>query len=63
MVSFAVDQQQLEGNQATVRVTLNGPAVTYPVEVPYTVSGTAEANSSKPMRFSAVLTVGKLSCR
>lgn len=41
MVSFPVDQFVFEGDTARVRVELNGPAVNYPVRVPFVVSGTA----------------------
>ncbi|MDH3976262.1 MAG: Ig-like domain-containing protein [Deltaproteobacteria bacterium] len=41
LVDFSPDQTVAEGNTVTVRVLLNGDAVTYPVSVPYTVTGTA----------------------
>ena len=41
LVSFGADQTVAEGAAVSVAVTLNGDAVTYPVTVPYTVSGTA----------------------
>ena len=41
MVSFTVDQTVPEGVTAQLTAMLNGPAVNYPVSVPYTVSGTA----------------------
>lgn len=41
IVNFEVDQAVAEGSQARVRVELNGPAVQYPVRVPYSISGTA----------------------
>lgn len=41
MVSFQVDQSVSEGATARVSVALNGSAVTYPVTVPYRISGTA----------------------
>ncbi|MGI9344253.1 MAG: Ig-like domain-containing protein [Gammaproteobacteria bacterium] len=41
MVSLQVDQAVSEGTLARVSIELNGPAVTYPVTVPYQVSGTA----------------------
>jgi hypothetical protein len=41
IVQFPVDQTLSEGVTARVRVELNGPAVSYPVTVPYVVSGTA----------------------
>lgn len=41
MVSFSKDQTSGEGATVTVKVTLNGKVVSYPVTVPYTVGGTA----------------------
>ena len=41
LVDFSLDQTVDEGNTVTVTVSLNGDAVSYPVDVPYTVSGTA----------------------
>jgi hypothetical protein len=41
MVSFAVDRTVTEGTTVQAVVELNGPAVTYPVTVPYIVSGSA----------------------
>jgi hypothetical protein len=38
---FGVDRAVAEGETVTVPVTLNGPAVEYPVEIAYAVSGTA----------------------
>ncbi|MCU7934291.1 MAG: cadherin domain-containing protein [Candidatus Thiodiazotropha sp. (ex Dulcina madagascariensis)] len=40
MVSFSKDQVSAEGETASFKAILNGPAVNYPVTVPYTVSGT-----------------------
>lgn len=42
MVSFQVDQTVAEGAVARARLELTGPAVNYPVTVPYTISGTAQ---------------------
>ena len=41
MVSFEVAQTVSEGTAARARVHLNGPAVDYPVIVPFSVGGTA----------------------
>ena len=41
MVSFAVDRTVTEGDTVQVAVELNGPAVVYPVTVPYVVGGSA----------------------
>ncbi|MCG8487699.1 MAG: hypothetical protein MI756_09560, partial [Chromatiales bacterium] len=40
MASFSKDQISTEGETASFKVILNGPAVSYPVTVPYTLSGT-----------------------
>jgi hypothetical protein len=40
MVSFSKDQNSVEGETALFKAILNGPAVVYPVTVPYTLSGT-----------------------
>jgi thermitase len=41
LVNLAVDQTVSEGSAVTVAVFLSGPAPAYPVELPYTVSGSA----------------------
>jgi hypothetical protein len=41
LVNFSVDQVVDEGTNANVGVELNGAAVTYPVQVDYSISGTA----------------------
>jgi hypothetical protein len=46
LVSFSKDQTAAEGGAVTFRVILNGPVVSYPVTVPYTVSGTAASDGS-----------------
>ena len=43
MVSFHVGQAVAEGATVRARLELNGPAVRYPVTVPYRVSGSADA--------------------
>lgn len=45
-VSFSKDQIVAEGSSVTFRAILNGDAVAYPVNVPYTVSGTASTDGS-----------------
>ncbi|RDW95428.1 hypothetical protein J057_24475 [Marinobacter nanhaiticus D15-8W] len=42
LISLSKDQTVPEGAIATIKVVLNGPAPSYPVEVPYTVAGNAE---------------------
>lgn len=44
LISLSKDQQVTEGNEVEVSVILNGPALSYPVSVPYSVSGSAGAN-------------------
>ncbi|NOX43742.1 MAG: DUF4347 domain-containing protein [Gammaproteobacteria bacterium] len=46
MADFAKDQLTSEGSTVTFRVILNGDAVSYPVSVPYTVSGIAATDGS-----------------
>ena len=42
-VSFSVSQVIDEGSSAIVNILLNGSAATYPITVPFTVTGTAES--------------------
>jgi hypothetical protein len=44
LISLSKNQVVSEGSTVSVEVLLNGPAVTYPVQVPYTVSGSAGSN-------------------
>jgi len=46
MVELGKDQSSAEGATARFRVMLNGSAVSYPVTVPYTVSGSAATDGS-----------------
>jgi len=46
LVGLSKDQVSAEGATATFDVILNGSAVTYPVTVPYTLSGTALTDGS-----------------
>jgi len=46
LVEFSKNQVSTEGATASFSVILNGPAVNYPVTVPYTVSGTAMTDGS-----------------
>ena len=45
-VSFGPDQVTVEGATVKVPVYLNGPAVSYPVILPYTIAGTAATDGS-----------------
>ncbi|MBJ2130619.1 tandem-95 repeat protein [Alteromonas sp. IB21] len=44
MVSIEAAQRAEEGRQATINVFLNGEAPLYPINIPYTVSGTSDIN-------------------
>ncbi|MBQ4864775.1 tandem-95 repeat protein, partial [Pseudoalteromonas sp. MMG013] len=44
LISLQKDSQVVEEQTHTIDVYLNGPAVQYPLTVPYTVSGTADGN-------------------
>ncbi len=46
LVEFSKDQTSSEGSSASFKVILNGPPVSYPVLVPYTVGGTAATDGS-----------------
>ena len=46
LVSFSKDQDSAEGSSVTIKVILNGPAVEYPVTVPFTVGGSAFTDDS-----------------
>jgi len=45
LVELATGQVSAEGSSGTVVLALNGPAVNYPVTVPFTVSGTATSGT------------------
>ncbi len=42
LVNFPPDQETAEGNSVEILLTLNGPAPDYPVEITYSVTGSAE---------------------
>ncbi|QSX30230.1 tandem-95 repeat protein [Shewanella cyperi] len=46
LVGLSKDQTASEGSDVSFRVLLNGDAVSYPVEVPYSVGGTAATDGS-----------------
>ena len=46
IVNLSINQTAREGDTVTIKAILNGSAVTYPVTVPYTVSGTAATDLS-----------------
>ena len=43
LINFYPDQTVLEGNAVQIKISLNGEAVTYPVTVDYTLTGSADA--------------------
>ncbi|MCU7907214.1 MAG: GlyGly-CTERM sorting domain-containing protein, partial [Candidatus Thiodiazotropha sp. (ex Epidulcina cf. delphinae)] len=57
MVSFSKDQVSAEGETAGFKAILNGPAVNYPVTVPYTVSGTMLNDGSDHNLSDASVTI------
>ena len=57
LVEFSKNQISSEGSVARFRVILNGPAVSYPVTVPYTVGGTADTDGSDHDLVDGVVTI------
>ncbi|QYJ78035.1 tandem-95 repeat protein [Shewanella acanthi] len=57
LISLSKDQKVIEGQNATIGVHLNGVSPTYPLAIPYTVSGTSD--SSDHTLVSGVLTITK----
>jgi len=55
LLEFAASQVSAEGSSGTVNLILNGPAVNYPVTVPFTVSGTATSGSDHNLTNDAVI--------
>lgn len=58
LVSLQKDSLVAEDKKHTIDVYLNGPAVSYPVTVPYTVSGTADASDHDLVAGEFVITSG-----
>jgi len=56
-VNLAKDQVSAEGAQVHVGFYLNGPAVDYPVRVPFSVGGTAAADGSDHTLVNGVVTI------
>ena len=54
-VSFSVSQGIDEGSMATVGISLNGSAVTYPVTIPYSIAGTADSGVDHDLESGEVL--------
>jgi len=55
LISLGADQVTLEGSVATVAVYLNGPAPHYPLTIPYTVSGSAQAGDDHNLTDGTVV--------
>ncbi|RKZ55796.1 MAG: hypothetical protein DRQ44_17400, partial [Gammaproteobacteria bacterium] len=65
LVDINKGQISAEGASVQIKVALNGDAINYPVEIPYTVSGTAIANdytflSSSPVTINKPVAAGEL---
>ncbi|WP_235281965.1 Ig-like domain-containing protein [Thalassotalea sp. ND16A] len=58
LVSIAKDQVVVEGEAVQVGVYLNGAAPSYPVIVPYTVSGSAEQDDYSLLSGEVIITEG-----
>ncbi|MDF3123447.1 Ig-like domain-containing protein [Rheinheimera sp. 1928-s] len=58
LISLSKDQLVTEGSDVVVEVMLNGPAPVYPVLVPYTVTGSADANDHTLVSGVAEITSG-----
>ncbi|TMM45437.1 Ig-like domain-containing protein [Colwellia ponticola] len=54
LVSISKDQTVIEGSSVTVNFILNGQSPTYPVEVPFTVSGSASSGSDHDLIADSV---------
>ncbi|WP_193352322.1 Ig-like domain-containing protein, partial [Catenovulum agarivorans] len=55
LISLSKDQVVPEGKTVTVRVLLNGPSPVYPLEIPFTVSGTATENDDHTLTDGTVI--------
>lgn len=58
LISLSKDSQIAEEQRHTVKVFLNGTAPTYPVTVPYSVSGTADGNDHDLVAGEVVIESG-----
>ncbi|WP_206483423.1 Ig-like domain-containing protein [Thalassotalea sp. G2M2-11] len=58
LISLSKDQTVLEGENVVIGVYLNGLSPTYPLEVPYTVSGTSDSSDHTLMSGIATITDG-----
>ncbi|MDU7808072.1 MAG: Ig-like domain-containing protein, partial [Serratia marcescens] len=60
LISLSKDQVIAEGNQVTVSVHLNGEAPSYPLSIPYTVSGTADSSDHDLVDGVVEITSGQM---
>ncbi|WP_169727527.1 Ig-like domain-containing protein [Granulosicoccus antarcticus] len=58
LVSFGKDQVVMEGNEATVKVLLNGASPTYPLSINYTVSGDSDVTDHTLVSGTLVIESG-----
>ncbi len=59
LVELSKDQTTAEGAAATFKVILNGPAVSYPVAVPISISGTADSTDHDLVSSDIVIASGQ----
>ncbi|MFB2803333.1 Ig-like domain-containing protein [Shewanella seohaensis] len=60
LISLSKDQVVAEGNQVTVSVHLNGEAPSYPLSIPYTVSGSADSSDHDLVDGVVEITSGQM---
>ncbi|MCL1059490.1 tandem-95 repeat protein [Shewanella gelidimarina] len=58
LISLSRNRVTAENSEQTVKIYLNGPAATYPLVIPYSVSGTADAGDHNLANGEAVITEG-----
>ncbi|BBN80756.1 hypothetical protein PA25_07410 [Pseudoalteromonas sp. A25] len=58
LVSLSKDQVVSEGVTVTIQVLLNGPSPTYPLEISYTIGGTASADDHTAQSGSVTINSG-----
>jgi hypothetical protein len=59
LVSFSKSQEALRGGLVNVRVLLNGPSASYPLEVPYSIDATSTATEAEYILTDGVATFSK----
>nr|WP_258405780.1 putative Ig domain-containing protein [Shewanella mangrovisoli] len=60
LISLSKDQVVAEGNQVTVSVHLNGEAPSYPLSIPFTVSGSADSSDHDLVDGVVEITSGQM---